>query len=120
VIIFKLTKDSKLRTGASIRMNRNYSGKGGLYERLNYLQMRIDYFKSNYSDSVELNDTYLEYDRIKKMIPNTDSIDNNAYGLNLRARVTELYDSTGKATWQVNGKFLLERPKAGDLIYITN
>jgi len=120
VIIFKLTKDAKLRTGASIRMDRNYSGKGGLYERLNYLQMKIDYFRSNNSDSVELKDTYLEYDRIKKMIPNTDSIDNNAYGLNLRARVTELYDSTGKATWQVNGKFLLERPKAGDLIYITN
>jgi len=120
VIIFKLTKDAKLRTGASIRMTRNYSGKAGLYDRLNYLRTKIDHFTSNHSDSIELKDTLLEYDRIEKMIPKTDSVDNNAYSLDLQARITDLYDSTGKATWKVNGKFLLERPKAGDLIYINN
>lgn len=119
-IIFKLNSNSKLQQGTSIRINRNYSGKAGLYDRLTYLKTKMDYFKSHSLDSVELKSISSEYDRIESLIPKTDSINNNAYSLDVRGRITELYDSTGKATWKVKGKYLLERPKPGDAIYISN
>jgi len=120
VIIFKLKKDSKLQIGTYIRMDRNYISTTGLYDRLEYLKTRIDYFKSNSADSTELKKTYADYNKISNAIPKENPKHSNAFNLDLEGRVTELYDSTGKATWKVKGKFLLERPKTGDLIYIAN
>ncbi len=115
-IIFRLSKDAKLREGAIVNVSRNYSGKEGLYERLEYLKARIDYFKNRPNDSLDLKDSYEQYASIENSIPKTDSINNNAFQLEIRGRVKELYDSTGKATWKLNGKFPFDKPKKGDLI----
>ncbi len=120
IVYFRLTKDAGLRVGALIEFRREYIGMDGLKKRAENLRERITYFKNIPEDSTILKGFSKEYEEIETDIKNSHSRGSwsTSSGINMRGKVTELYDSTGKASWTHIGKFPNDQPQKGDVIYL--
>lgn len=120
MVYFHLTKEANLRVGASIKFMREYIDIDGLYQRQADLKMRINYFKNIPADSVILKQYSQEYSEIESDISNLHSRGtwSTSNGIDMMGKVVELYDSIGKASWSIVGKYPNDKPKKDDLIYI--
>lgn len=121
VAYFRLTKDANLRVGASIKFMREYIEMDGLHQRLDDLKNRIAYFKNIPKDSSIVKQYSEEFKEIETDISKSHSrgrwsTDN---GIDMKGKIIELYDSTGKAAWTLSGKFPNDKPRQGDVIYLT-
>lgn len=120
IVYFRLTKEASLRVGASIKLMREYIEMDGLHQRLEDLKNRIDFFKNIPKDSLLLKQYSAEYSEIETDISKSHSRGRwfTNTGIDMRGKVVELYDSTGKATWTLIGKFPNDKPRQGDVIYL--
>lgn len=116
-VFFRLTNDASLRVGASIKFMHEYIGIDGLKQRSEDLKKRIAYYTENRKDSVIARTASEELERIERDLSNSHIQVSFAYGIDIKGKVIELYDSTGKATWNLNNEFP-ERLRNGDLIYL--
>jgi class 3 adenylate cyclase len=120
ITYFRLTRDASLRVGASIKFMREYIDMEGLHQRLEDLKKRIAYFKNIPKDSSIVKQYLEEYKEIETDILKSHSRGrwSTNVGIDMRGKITELYDSTGKATWTLVGKFPNDKPRQGDIIYL--
>jgi class 3 adenylate cyclase len=119
IVLFRISKSSKLRIGARIQFERQYSKKEGLNELLEFRKMRIEYLKDKPQFREDLMNEVRLYDKYKNdsdyfLKGNTQGI-YGTYG-----RVIDLFDSTGRAIWIKDKKYPFENPKKGDCIYLTH
>ena len=116
-LYFHIAKEANLRVGASIKLMREYNEMEGLQKRLTELNEKITYF-TNINDSVLIKRYTQEFKKIEADILKSHSRGRWSTGIDMRGKVVELYDSTGKATWALKSKFPNDKPKEGDLIYL--
>ncbi len=118
ILLFRLTKEATLREGAKISLMRPYNGINGLRQQLEDVRKRIEYYKFNAKDSSTiLKPLYREFDRIKEAIANNSVEGAYSEGVYIEGKVIALYDSTGKAKWNIETDYPYDRPQSGDIIY---
>lgn len=118
VFYFQFTQDASLRVGASIGLFHEYIGLDGLYMRLEDLKKGISFFEKIPEDSLIVKQYFEECKVIENRIYINDTNSRWSSGAGVIGKVTEIYDSTGKATWKNNGRFPYDKPRKGDVIYL--
>ena len=121
IVLFQINRKATLSPGAIIELRREYSHKEGLELWLSEYDNKFDYLKDKPQFSEQLKKEKLAFENKKPEI--TDDLTNNKGGwiINLDdigGKITELYDSVGKATWSNKGIFPFVKPKKGDLIFL--
>ena len=120
ILLFHFNKNSRLRVGAKISFSRFYSGQEGLDLFLEDVKKKLDYLKDKPQYTEDFKRESSNYQHLKNSLaPRLKGGASYGEEIGLTGKVIELYDSIGKATWTVNGPFLLEKPKKGDKVYLS-
>ncbi len=121
IVLFQIAKEAKPRLGASLSFRRQYVNKEGLAIWLSEYNKKFAYLKDKPQFSEQLKKEKLDFEKDSPEI--TYDLTNTKGGWmiklkDIESKVTELYDSVGKATWVNKGIYPFVKPKKGDLIFL--
>lgn len=129
ILIFKFDKKlkaqkqqcegDKLLADDFLLFRRIYTGKSGYHQLLADQQGKIDYLKDKGEKDFSLQNANENYNHIKNDLksPLIEGASHREY-IDIKGKVIQMSDSTGRATWTPTGMYPFEKPKKGDEIII--
>ena len=123
IILFRLNKDTRIRKGTFIHLNRQISGKQQIENWVMDIREEISFYqgKPQYAANLKKAVEKLKYVN-ETALPGIAAGLREVFSEELtgRGKVIEIYDSTGKAEFRRKGIAPWDIPRKGDCIFISN
>lgn len=129
LLIFKFNKNlkaqnqqcegEKLLPDDFLLFRRIYTGESGYLQLLRDIQRKIDYLKDEGENSFTLQNAMDNYNHIKNELKSKlTKGDSHREYIDIKGKVIQMSDSTGRATWSPTEIYPFEKPQKGDEIII--